>query len=72
MRVGKPVLGVVLLAAVAFALDDVSLIVNTILAAFSLMESPQLERYELFYTAYVNASGVVDKPLNPAQTSPSM
>jgi len=67
MRVVQLVLGVVLLAAVAFALDDVSLIVNTILAAFSLMDSPQPERYELFYTAYVNSSGVaiVDKPLIP-------
>jgi len=50
-----------------FALDDVSLIVNTILAAFSLMDAPQPERYELFYTAYVNSSGItiVDKPLIP-------
>jgi len=65
MRVAKLVLGVVVLAAVVFALDDVSLIVNTIVAAFSLMDSPQPEKYELFHTAYVNASGVVDKPLIP-------
>jgi len=67
MRVVQLVLGVVVLAAVAFALDDVSFMVNTILAAFSLMDAPQLDRYELFYTAYVNSSGVaiVDKPLIP-------
>jgi len=67
MRVVQLVLGVVVLAAVVFALDDVSLIVNTIVAAFSLMDAPQPEKYELFYTAYVNASGItiVDKPLIP-------
>jgi len=67
MRVAKLALGVVVLAAVAFALDDVSLIVNTILASLSLMNAPQPEKYELFYTAYVNASGItiVDKPLIP-------
>jgi len=67
MRVVQLVLGVALLAAVVFALDDVSLIVNTIVASLSLMDAPQPEKYELFYTAYVNASGVaiVDKPLIP-------
>jgi len=67
MRVVQLVLGVVLLAAVVFALDDVSLIVNTILASLSLMNAPQPEKCELFYTAYVNSSGItiVDKPLIP-------
>jgi len=67
MRVVQLVLGVVVLAAVVFALDDVSLIVNTIVASLSLMDAPQPEKYDLFYTAYVNSSGItiVNKPLIP-------
>jgi len=41
--------------------------VNTIVASLSLMDAPQPEKYDLFYTAYVNASGVAiaNKPLIP-------
>lgn len=60
-------MGLALLTAVALALDDASIIVNTIMVSLSLTDSPQPAKYELFHTAYVNSSGItiVDQPLIP-------